>query len=311
MIVERLMYTLIDRGVIVPVPELRDHNDDVDVFLADVVAALSKSMDKTDTKATFVDEDRRMVFRAIRDAATDEEFLAGARTLAQHLADRMDGRTNEGLLVCLAGRLDGRRIVAVLKLQVIAANGARLERVAGGTLSLTAVKDILDSPTGLQKGMLFDEGAPRQVVVNDKLADNALYFLDAMGVRLHAKKAQTAQRLVDAVEAVAGPEVAHDAAGKLGAVPSGEPDAVFEALRSAGVALTPQQVDAAVGRLRASARPVEFVNTRAKVSVVYDIHGIKVTVPASALSRVEVRAASGGWDLVIHSDVPITESARG
>src|SRR6476469_9222 len=182
---------------------LRDHEVEIDRFLIAHMDALLAAANKgTVPTAVFLDDVAESLFRDARDSDC-EAFLEAATGMSTQLIKAMDNRSKEGLLVIF--RTSGPKgNLAVLKLEVASQYAATLQRVGEGQENLLAVKDVLDAPGRLQKGLLYADprDASSIVAIDKRSAITANYFLRAFSIVLNAQPAEGNLALVQAVFAV-------------------------------------------------------------------------------------------------------------
>src|SRR5438034_1136107 len=96
-----MTYARVAQGASVGEMVARPHDDGVDEFLSDHIAALLERASKGDSPiARFIDAEAASLFGQLR-TGTEDQFLLAARTLTMRLVGRMDGRAAPGLLVSL------------------------------------------------------------------------------------------------------------------------------------------------------------------------------------------------------------------
>jgi hypothetical protein len=130
---------------------------------------------------------------------------------------------------------------AALKLEVVTPNSAVLERLETGEEVLEGATNVLDAPGQLQKGALVDDPRPQSdVIIGDRLAQDALYFPRAFGIRAEQRPVHAAADLVAALDGrvpAVGPRVVQ-------ALPQLVPGSTSEVLAALGErvpALTPER----------------------------------------------------------------------
>jgi hypothetical protein len=299
----RLTFFRVARGAPPAAPWLRPGVDEVSDFLVDHVADLRKrATEGTAANASFADPADLQLIEDIR-TGDDAAFLAAARVLGVRLVEQMApiGNAKPGLLLCATFHSDGTPPVAsaaVLKLEVVSPHGAVLQMLDSGEETLAAVKDVLDKPGDLQKGLVFPDARPAsQAVVGDKAAQHeARYFLRAMGATLEAHGSGSARDLVKAVAARAGHRVAQEVVQILPAMEPAPPTQILAALREAIPDLGEDTAAEVADALAAAERPVVRVDTTAPVKAVLRAGALTVSGPAAEVGRITWDAdPEGGW----------------
>lgn len=300
--ITHVTYAKVAAGLPTRSMSLRPHEAGVDAFLADHLTELRRlATSNASPLAVFTSDAAKATFEALRDG-DDETFLTAAAELTAALIGAMDGRSASGLLVCVRA-VEGDVVwAAALKLEVVTEHAARLEQVDRGDLSLTAVTDVVDAPGDLQKGALVeDPRADSDVVIGDRLAQDAAYFPRAFGIRPEQRATETASALVSAVDA-------HDqlvASRLVRVLPEIPPGSTAEVLRGAAEALPElaDMIDDVTNELAARARPVHRVDTKASVRAVINADGVTITAAAASLERVRIENDPvDGWRIVIRAN---------
>ncbi len=281
---------------------LRPHEPGVDAFLVDHLRELRKlATSGASPLALFTSDDARATFEDLR-SGDDDGFLAAAASLTTRLIGAMDGRSAPGLLVCVRAFEEGAVSAAALKLEVVTEHAAKLEQVDRGELSLTAVTNVVDAPGELQKGALVDD--PRsdsEVVIGDRLAQDAAYFPRAFGIRTEQRAAETASELV-AVVSTHSQVAARQLATVLPDVASGPAAEVLTTAAQRVPELADMIGDVAT-ELAGRERPVHRVDTKASVRAVINAEGVTVTAPAASLDRVRIENDPvEGWRIIIRTN---------
>lgn len=300
-----MTYARVAVGACPQSPELQPIEAGIKGFLCDHVDALLKKAQNREASppGRFRENDARDLFRKLH-TGTDPEFLSSAYSLAKRLIDGMNGRTSEGLLVALRAETerDGR-VAGLLKLQVVAPNGAILRKLESGELMLSAVQDMLEQPGALEKGALVASSLPDgEVFCADRLSAAARYFPEAFDIRVFAKPAAAVKIFFDAVHAIAG-----DLAPQVAEIwPTLRPGPVRDLLAELGQKipdLTPELLAEITEMLEAAPRPVGGLDTRRVVRETYEIGGITLTGPIDEMQRnVRISERSdGGWQLTVDS----------
>ena len=281
---------------------IRPRDEGVDAFLLEHVRKLlALGQGENPQSAEFREADIVAEFARLRDGG-EPEFLEAATALTQRLIAQMDGRSGAGLLVCLRTDDDGELSVAALKLQVETQNAALLSRLDTGEEVLSAVKNVLDAPGRLQKGLVVPSArmAGGDVIVTDKLPEDALYFLNAFGVTSSERPQRSATALVRALSKQIGSEAAGRVAHALPSVQSGPLDSVLESLANAEPTLTVEVRKQTVAMLGQERRRVREVRTDAPVREEISADGISVRGPVAEMRKVSVaEQPDGKWQIVI------------
>jgi hypothetical protein len=297
------------RGGAAPSPVLRPGVEDVSAFLvAHGESLLKRAADGSTANASFGDTADEALLEAIR-SGDDAMFLASAGVLGARLVEEMGkvGNAASGLLLCTTvadGDGDGAYAV-VLKLEVISEQGAVLKTLDDGEETLAAVKDVLDQPGKLQKGLVYPDDRPgSEAVVGDLSAtQEARYFLKAARITLEARPASSAAALVQAVAREAGPAVAQRVAAALPDVAQDATPQVLAAVREAVPDLGEHAAAAVAAALAGGDRPVVRVDTQAPVKGRVKAGPLTVTGPADEIGAVTWEAdPEGGWSVSFHSD---------
>src|SRR4051812_14579298 len=171
-------------------PEFLPIDDGITGYLGDHINSLFEKAqaDNATPPGRFRDRDAQRLFRDLHTGA-EPEFLAAADALARRLIGRMDGRTAEGLLVCVRAETPAQgRVAGVFKLQRVTPHGAVLRELDTGEKVLAAVKDLMDSPGQLQKSALVATSlADGQVLCGDRLLHVARYFAEAFAIQIYSR----------------------------------------------------------------------------------------------------------------------------
>ena len=286
--------------------ELRDVDDGIDAFLGAHINGLRTMTTRNGTSpGSFTEPEARRLFRSLY-YGPDDHFLAAADTLTKRLISKMDARTASGLLVCLRAHDDQEQYGGVLKLQVVAQHAAVLEELASGQVGLSAVRDLLDKPGDLQKGVLSTSWlAENRIMIGDQLGQDAAYFPKAFDIQVYARPAAAASELLAAIEAVS-PELVAPTAAALPSVPSDDTETVLAKLGQKVPELTPGiQADVAEALARQT-RPVARIDTSRVTKETITAGDIKITGPVSQMRRyVQVEKgeaiASEQWTITVTS----------
>lgn len=308
-----LTYSHVRAGQTVGALSLRAHDDKVDAFLLDHVADLRKrQLSGNCPFSTFVDATSSALFDSLRDG-TEQDFLDTAGTLTTRLVNEMNGTTAPGLLVCVRIEHDTELSAAALKLEVMAEHGAVLEQLDTGEMQLSSATDVLQVPGELQKGALVpDPRAPEsEVIVGDRLSENALYFPRAFGITTERRTADTASAVVAAVHRV-NPAISPRVAATLPHVSPGPVRQVLDTVAAAVPDLTPQVIDEVVHALDTASRPVKRVDTGGPVKKTISVDGITISGSPAAMEKVDVAEdPEVGYRITIETSTrPVTDYKR-
>jgi hypothetical protein len=294
-------------------PEFRPIDAGVMDFLGDHIDSLFEMADKSDATppGCFIDSAAQRLFRHLHTGSADD-FLKSADALTRRLIGLMNGRTAEGLLVCVRATAPayGGRVAGVLKLEVVTQHGAVLHELDSGETVLAAVTDLLDSPGKLHKGALVASELPDgQVVCGDRVAHGmARYFPEAFGIQIFDRPSAAAKAFFDAVAACAGPLLPEVAAAWPTARP-GPPRKVLAELGRKVPGLTASLQADIAERLETAPRPVARLDSRRTVKQTYQAGAIIIAGPIEEMgSRVHVAAAPDGtgWRITVDSpDRPV------
>lgn len=299
--IERITYARVAKGAVPGAARTKQHDSELDRFLTEHFAALRALATRDDAPLSFFISDApRDQFERLR-TGSEQVFLAAAHGLTLALIGEMDNRSAEGLLVCVQVTDDGEKWAAAMKLEVIAPNSAVLDRLESGEEVLSAVTDVMDAPGDLQKGALvMDPRAGSDVVIGDRLSQDALYFPRAFGIRTHQKPTEAASDLVAAIEQRQGTAVAVRAAREMPRLEAAPAREVLEGLGQQIPELDTEAQAAVASALEARPRPVREVNTEAPLKQVIRASGVTVQVPLASSAEVEVTSkAGGGWRITI------------
>lgn len=214
-------------------------------------------------------------------------------------------RAAEGVLVCVTFVGPRSRCAGALKLQIISDHGATLTRLNSGEVRLSAVKDVLDRPGDLQKGVVYpDLRATSSAVVGDKVnVRDANYFVEAMGLRLDERDKDAFGLLAQATADVVG---VGDAPRVVRALSRARAHSVDEVLAEA--AETEPLLDEAtqariIEELANRDRPVRQVDTQAALKRTIRVGDVTISGPARDLEDVATRPhPDGGREVVLRLD---------
>lgn len=285
---------------------LRPVDDGVEAFLGEHVTKLLDLAEKDDTpRAGFHEEAMRDHFANLADG-DDAAFLAAASTLTTRVHERMDGRATPGLLLCATLEHEGTNVAAVMKLSVVAEQGAILELLESGEEVLSAVTDVLERPGDLQKGVIIpDTRAGSDAVLGDKLGAVSLYFPEALGLRQEERGSQALAALLRAI-AAHDPTAAEAAAERMQEVTAQTVEGVLAQLGNYIPALTADVQAEVAGSLREKARPVVAIDPQRPVSGVITAGTLKITGPFASVRGIEwIRdPESDDWIITARVDAP-------
>lgn len=303
--IQYMTYVRVDAGLTPKPPSLQEIELPIEDFLRAHVDDLLDKATKNDAAppARFTDGDAEELFRYLH-TGSEAEFLDSASELATRLIDRMNGTTAEGLLLALRATHDSGQIAGLLKLQVVAENGAVLKRLESGELQLSAVQDLLEKPGDLQKGALISSALPAgQVYCADKLSRTSQYFPDAFGIRIYAKPSAATKAFFDTAQTLAS----HLVAPIAQRWPTLQPGTVREVLAELSESLPelqPQIQEEMIEALESGARPVLRLDTARRVKETLKAGEVTVSGPIEAMRQYVAtsRMESGKWQTVVSSD---------
>jgi hypothetical protein len=303
--VRHITYIRVDAGLAPKPSEPQQIEPQVEGFLEAHVDDLIVKATKDDATppAQFMDPEAEELFRRLH-GGTEVEFLDSADQLATRLIAQMNRRTAEGLLVALRAEHAGGLIAGLLKLQVIAPQGAVLERLESGQLQLSAVKDLLDKPGDLQKGALVTTALPAgRLYCADRKDNAAKYFPDAFGIRVFAKPSAATKTFFDVAQRLTPDLVAPIAQCWSGL----HPGAVREVMDELGHAvpdLTPRLQEDLIEELENAARPVVHLDTTRKVKEIYKAGEITISGPIEQMRQMvrSEQISDKLWETTVYSD---------
>jgi hypothetical protein len=258
---------------------------------------LSRIQTGSTPEAEFITPTHRGRFETLT-IGTKPEFLTTATELARELHKLMDPRMKVGLFV--AARLSAAKTttVGVFKLDVTDQYAGAIGQDPGGDEVLRAVRNLLETPKGLQKAAVMPD--PRQaseVVVGDKLPDTAQYFLDALGIRQAQRTDKATITLINIVANSTGTPP-DKVAASVAASKSSKPEEVIKSLQ-----LGRPQRDQILSRLSEQRRPIREVNPTVARALRKVFKGDGITVRGSLRDmqdRVSVsRRDDGKWILQV------------
>jgi hypothetical protein len=309
--VTHMTYARVARDATPSFPRFRPMDDGVMGFLGDHINSLFEKAqeDNATPPGRFRDQEAQRLFRDLHTGA-ESEFLASADALTRRLIDRMDGRTADGLLVCVRAETPAEgRVAGVLKLEVVAPNGAVLRQLDSGETMLAAVKDLMDSPGDLQKGALVASSLPDgQILCGDRVLHVARYFADAFDIQICCRPSDATKAFFDAVAEVAEPLMSEVAAA-WSAIRPGSPREVLAELSQKVPGLTASLQADIAERLENAPRPVALLDTRRPVKETYQAGEITVSGPIDEMRRRVriVEEPAGRWRIAVDSpDRPAT-----
>jgi hypothetical protein len=303
--VRHITYIRVDVGLAPKPSEPQQIEPQVEGFLSAHVEDLIDKATKDDATppALFTDPEAEELFRRLH-IGTEAEFLDSADQLAARLIAQMSKRTAEGLLVALRAEHASGVVAGLLKLQVVAEQGAVLRRLESGQLQLSAVKDLLDKPGDLQKGALVTTSLPAgRLYCADRKDNAAKYFPDAFGIRIFAKPSAATKMFFDAAQRLVPDLVAPIAQCWSDLQPGSVGDVISE-LGDAIPDLTPQLQEELIEALETAARPVLRLDTTRRVKEIYKAGGITISGPIEEMrQKVSVEhIATDLWQVVVRSD---------
>jgi hypothetical protein len=304
-----MTYALVKQGIEVPLPRMQPIKE-VSGFLGDHVRKLLENIHASDAAPAgrFINPLHQRPFRRLH-SGTAEDFLESYHQLAQDLVGSMTNATALGLLVALRVDTETDGIVAgVLKLEVVAPNGAALHEDDTGEVRLEAVQDMLERPGNLQKSALVTSQLPdERVFCGDRLYPQSKYFPDALGIRTHPRPRAAMKSFYDAVWTVE-PELAGSVATAVPTCSPGPVSCVLEELGSKIPELTSPLQAAITEQLHALPHAVFELDPSRPVKGTYKIGEITVTGPIEEIGQlVRVSQLSDNqWQLIVDSDVKPT-----
>ncbi|MEV4898304.1 hypothetical protein AB0K48_54130 [Nonomuraea sp. NPDC055795] len=304
--ITQMTYALVKEGAEVLAPRVQPVHEVAD-FLSDHVKKLLEKARATDAPPAgrFYKPEQQGCFRSLHEGTT-QEFLDAYHRLATDLVRSMNKATALGLLVALRVNTDTDGVVAgVLKLEILAPNGAALLEGDDGEVTLAAVQDMLDRPGKLQKSALVTSRLPEERVhCGDQLHTQAKYFPDALGIKVHPRPRAAMKAFFDIVWAVEPGLTAPVAEAITACTPGPVAQVLAELGDKVPECTSPVQAEIAE-RLAEQAMPVAELDPRREVRGTYRIGDITISGPIAEMGqRVQVSAeADGRWRLTIDSDV--------
>jgi len=306
--ISHMTYARVAPGTTARFPELRPVESEVEKFLREHIASLQKLAAKPDAPppGSFTDLEAQVLFRHLH-LGSDEDFLASVDLLTKRLVERMNGRTAPGLLISLRAQAGANRIAGVLKLQVVAPNGATLEELESGEVKLSAITNVLEKPGDLQKGALVATDLPDgRVLCGDRLTHQAGYFPQAFGIQVFSRPSTGTAVLFDALA-----DCADDLPGKvapvLNRVERGAPSDVLAELGRLIPELDEDRQSEVLSLIGRASRPVVIIDTSRGVTSKILAGDITISGPTGAIDQVQIEALpTGRWRIVINTpDEPV------
>jgi hypothetical protein len=302
----RMTYSRVNGDSAPAVSSLRPLEAGVEAFLGEHVAELLKLGAQGDTAPAHFIEDGLADLFADLESGTDEGFLNAASTLTSRVHERMDGRTSPGLLLCATMEHAGTRHATVLKLRVVAEQGAVLARLDSGEEVLSAVTDVLERPGELQKGVVTpDARVSSEAILTDKLGVTSLYFPEALGLRQEQKGDAALASLLTAI-ASHNPAAAESAAEHMPQVTSQTIVGVLTELGNHIPALTAEVQQQVVEQLSNQPRPVLSIDSQRPVRGVVTAGTLKITGPFASVRNIDWSRdpESDDWIITVRADAP-------
>lgn len=306
-----MTYTRVSAGRSIPELAIQPHAE-VELFLsAHIFALLESAQDDRVPPGTILSTESRAALEQVR-APDIEEFLSTAQSLATDLVAEMDGRSRDGLLVFIGFRHDAVPSLAILKLDVTAENAAVLRRIESGEETLAAATNVLDAPGRLQKGILYpDPRSTSEIVVSDRLRNEAQYFLKAFGIRIQSKPNEAAPALLNSIAENLNPEIATLAADALPCVEDGNVQEVISSLTERVPNLRSADLTSVMSDLVGRRAPVGRIHTTTPLKEIVTADGIKITGSVEAMRQVEIGPDPElGWRITVRTREQPTRQYR-
>jgi hypothetical protein len=295
-------YSYVEPGGNPPTCALESVSADVESYLlAHVVRLLEGAANGSSPPARFQSADGKDRFQLLLEGS-DGEFLQAAEQVAQRLHKEMDNRAKPGFFVAMRSREGQRTWATVLKLDIHAKSGAAMSRTGPGRPTFEAVKDLLDIPGQLQKGVVFrDDRGGSDIVVGDRLTETAFYFLRAIDAVQMSKPGQAISAVVNAVAKVAGPKRTVPVIRALETEQETTPEEFFA--RHPDL-LEEHERAQVYDQLRVRRRPVDRFDARQHVlDEIVTADGITVRGRATTMAdKLRVFERPGGWRIEINVD---------
>ncbi|WP_406631986.1 hypothetical protein [Amycolatopsis sp. WGS_07] len=304
MAIELLAYEYVSVNAQVARAQLRPHEENTEEFIHEHYKELVKRGEEGDSPAAvFCEEEARTLFGQL-DRGSPEEFLDAVTIFTERLVAEMNGRTSPGLLLFARLNVEEKALTVVLKLQVTSKNAGVLQELADGTQSLGTVRNVLDAPGKIQKGLVTPDGREdSDVIVGDKLAQKstAEYFVRAFGIRIDARPEEAALAFLRAVNSV-DPKLTSRVVSALEGVEGGALPAVTEGLLEQVPELE-QNWDAIESKLQEHKRPIRNVGTSTAFRATITAGLITISGPASAIdqSTAVTENDKRGWTVTVVS----------
>lgn len=302
MIINLLTYAFVAHDVTAAKASLREHDEHVDEFLFEHITLLAETPKTADIPhAVFREGEATSLFTALGEGEP-EEFLKAADLLTERLIGEMDRRTSPGLLVFARFSEESASATAVLKLDVVSSHTGALRQVADGSLSLEAVRDVLDAPGRLQKGIITpDTREGSDVIIADRLNKAAEYFVRAFGLLIESRATEGTLSIIQAV-AKEVPEATTKVVAALPKIDSGTLQQTMDILVDKVPELEPKRNEIE-GLLQEQHRPVRNVDTSAGIKAKVTAGAITISGPAAVIdSLVDWRQVpTQGWKIEVTS----------
>ncbi|WP_143086236.1 nucleoid-associated protein [Amycolatopsis saalfeldensis] len=302
MTIEMLTYQYVAPGNDVLQATLREHDESTDEFLFEHFRLLVQKSESGSTPCgSFREQEAKDLFIKL-EKGDNEEFLGAATTFTERLVSEMDLRASAGLLVFARFVDEGPTSTAVLKLDVVSAHAGVLRQIADGSQSLEAVRDVLDSPGKLQKGLVTpDIREDSEIFVSDRLTKASEYFLRAFGVIIDARPVEAVLAVVQVV-AQEVPDATVKVISVLPKIESGPLDETLDSLVEKVPELAPKR-QAIEDSLREQQRPVRRIDTSAGFKAKIIAGAISITGPAAIVDKSVTWSPnmSQGWKVEIAS----------
>jgi hypothetical protein len=302
MIIDLLTYAFVAHDVEAKNASLREHDENVDEFLFEHIKLLSETPKTTDIPhAVFREGEATSLFAALGEGEP-EEFLKAATLLTERLISEMDRRTSAGLLVFARFSEDDVSATAVLKLDVVSSHTGALRQVADGSLSLEAVRDVLDAPGRLQKGIITpDTRDGSDVIIADRLNKAADYFVRAFGLIIESRATEGTLAMIQAV-AREVPDATAKVVSVLPKIDSGTLHETLDVLVEQVPELGPKRTEIEEILLDQQ-RPVRKVDTSTGIKAKVTAGAITIAGPAAVVDSLVgwQQGATQDWKIEVKS----------
>lgn len=280
--------------------------DGIRDFLTEHVAHLQKAQkgDNASPPGVVADTESREIFQALH-AGTEADFLEAASKLTKRLIGKMNKVTKSGLLMIFRAEDEAGRLAAVLKLEIQEPTGAVMKRLENGEIELSAVKDMLEKPGDLQKGVLVVDGLPDdEVICRDKLFQQSKYFPEAMGIQMFLKPKESSAAFLDLLQQ-ASPAALESVVEALHRIPPGPPREVLAQLGEVVSGMESGLQNEIATQLEDAARPVRRIDTSRPITRTIQIGEITIKGPAHSLKETLkiIETPDGTFQVVI--DCPV------